>query len=138
MTATEPMTWQQVWREGIAPQFDRSQLLALRDALRADDVRLLQGATTEPPPLLCVQDWECKGGCVISYAGVQTLGGFGTATVGAAEQFFAEACHECGQLIGVPAAERHFLNWWDDTPRAQAVPELLAEVERALAGKVAA
>lgn len=138
MTATETMTWQQVWREGIAPQFDRAQLLALREALANDDPRLLQGATTEPPPLLCVQDWECKGACAISYAGVQALGGFGAATVGAVEEFFARACHECGERMGVPAAERFFLNAWDDTPRAQIVPELLAEVERALAGKVAA
>lgn len=138
MTAPETMTWQQVWREGIAPQFDREQLLALADALRTDDARLLQGATTEPPPLLCVQDWPCKGGCPIAYAGVQALGGFGAVTVGAVEEFFAVACHDCGVRMGVPAAERFFLNAWDDTPRDEMRRELLAEVELALAGKVAA
>jgi len=131
-------TWQQVWRDGIAPQFGRGQLLALAEALRTDDVRLTQGSTTTPPPLMCVQDWPCEAACALGYCGAVENGGFMVATVGTVEEFFAKACHECSVRMGAPAAERHFLNWFDDTPRDEMRRELLAEVERALAGRVAA
>ena len=49
--------WQLVWRHGIAPQLTTTGLLALRQALESDDGRLIQGATTEPPPLQTVLDW---------------------------------------------------------------------------------
>ncbi len=129
-------TWQQVWREGIAPQLDRDQLLALAEALRTNDERLLQGSTTQPPPLRAVQDWPCEGGCVIAFAHVETCGGWGAAKVGDIEERFAAVCCECGVRMGMPAAERFLLNWWDDTPRAQAVPALLAEVELSLASTI--
>ena len=46
--------WRKVWREGVAPLLSAAGLEALRRALVTDDGRLLQGATTTPPPLPCV------------------------------------------------------------------------------------
>jgi len=56
-------SWQKVWREGLAEQISISGLRALRRALLNDDGRLLQGATTSPPPLQCVQDWSVEAAC---------------------------------------------------------------------------
>lgn len=41
----------------------------------------------------------------------------GYRTVGAVEEFFAMRCFDADQRLGEPAACRHFLNWYDDTPR---------------------
>ena len=48
-------SWRKVWRDGLAPLISTEGLEALRTALCDDDARLLQGATTTPPPLQCVQ-----------------------------------------------------------------------------------
>ena len=60
------------------------------------------------------------------------------ATVGQCEEFFAKCCFEADQSLGEPAACRHFLNWFDDTPRDEMRRELLAEVELTLAGRAQA
>ena len=131
-------SWRIVWRDGFVPELTRSNLEALAEALRTDDVRLTQGSTTTPPPLMCVQDWPCEAGCALGYCGAVENGGFMVATVGTVEEFFAKACFKADQRLGEPAACRWFLNWFDNTPRDEMRRELLAEVERALAGRVAA
>ncbi len=124
--------WRRVWREGMAHVLALDGLKALREALATDDPRLIQGATTTPPPLLCVQDWPVEAACATAFCGVPDGGGFGAATVGTVEEEFARACFECDQRLGEPAACRSFLNWFDDTPRDQMIRELLPEVERAI------
>lgn len=126
--------WRKVWRDGFAPHLSTAALEALRAGLAADDKALLQGATTQPPPLMCVQGWPCEGGCLTAYAGWK---GEGLSTVGEVEQFFATVCFNADLSLGEPAACRWLLNWWDDTPRDEARRELLAEVEKALAGRAA-
>ena len=123
-------TWRQVWREGVAPQLSTAGLESLQKALQGDDERLLQGATTSPPPLQCVRDWAVEGACVIGYCGWQ---GDGLETVSQVEEFFAQVCFEVDKTLGEPAACRWFLNWFDDTPRAEVRGLLLAEVNRSLA-----
>jgi len=123
-------SWRLVWREGFAPVLSTTGLEALRDALLLDDPRLTQGSTTTPPPLMCVQDWPVEAACALGYCGWQ---GDTLDTVGQVEEFFARACFEADQRLGEPAACRWFLNWFDDTPRAQMRRDLLAEVELALA-----
>src|SRR5436189_1332669 len=123
-------SWQIVWREGLAPLLSTAGLEALRQALVADDVRLLQGATTTPPPLQCVQDWPVEAACVLGYCGWQ---GDSLETVAEVEEFFARACFEADQRLGEPAACRWFLNWFDDTAREEVRQLLLAEVNHALA-----
>jgi hypothetical protein len=98
-----------------------------------DDPRLLQGATTTPPPLQCVQDWPVEAACVLGYCAWQ---GEGLETVAEVEEFFARACFEADQLLGEPAACRWFLNWYDDTPRDEMRRLLLAEVNRTLAQRL--
>src|SRR5437660_4003681 len=123
-------SWRKVWREGFAPVLSTAGLQALRTALTEDDGRLLQGATTSPPPMMCVQDWPVEATCAVGFCAWQ---GEGLETVGEVEEFFARACYEADQKLGEPAACRYFLNWFDDSPRDQMRAELLAEVERVLA-----
>lgn len=125
-------SWRKVWRDGIAPGLTVMALEALLQALREDDPRLLQGATSSPPPLACVQDWPCEGGCVIGFSGWQ---GNGLATVGEVEEFFAMTCYDSDQRTGSPADCRYFLNWADDTPRDRMRQELIPEVELAIASR---
>ena len=123
-------SWKQVWREGAAPLLSDRGLEALAQALREDDPRLVQGATTNPPPLACVQDWPVEGACVLGFCGWQ---GEGLETVAEVEEHFARTCFEIDQRMGEPAACRWLLNWFDDTPREEVRQELLIEVQRALA-----
>ena len=123
-------SWRTVWRQGFAPVLTLKGLEALREALTADDPRLVQGSTTTPPPLMCVQDWPVEAACALGFCAWK---GEGLETVGEVEEFFARACFEADQRLGEPAACRYFLNWFDDSPRDVMRAELLAEVERVLA-----
>lgn len=127
--------WRKVWREGFAPQFSREQLAALRAALAGDDERLLQGATVSPPPTRSVMDWPVEAACPVAWCGWQD--GAGLNTVEEINVFFGKACAACDEPLLEPAACRHFLGFWDETPRAKAVAALLEEVERELAARVA-
>ena len=127
-------SWRKVWREGLAVQISTSGLKALRRALLSDDARLLQGATTSPPPLQCVQEWPVEAACGLGYCGWQ---GDGLETVAEVEEFFARTCFEADQRLGEPAACRWFLNWFDETPREEMRRLLLPEVDRALAQRLA-
>jgi len=126
-------SWRKVWREGMAPQLSVAALSALQRGLQTDDPRLIQGATTSPPPLECVRDWPVEAACVLGFCGWQ---GEGLESVAEVEEFFARACFEADQRLGEPAACRWFLNWFDDTPRQEARRELLTEVTRTLARRL--
>ena len=123
-------SWRKVWRDGLAPLISTEGLEALRTALCNDDARLLQGATTTPPPLQCVQDWPVEAACALGYCGWQ---GEGLESVAEVEEYFARLCFEVDQRLGEPAACRWFLNWFDETPRDEMRVLLLAEVNRTLA-----
>jgi hypothetical protein len=123
-------TWKVVWRNGVAPCLSTAGLIALRDALRADDRRLIQNATTFPPPLEAARDWPIVAACALALACWQ---GAGLATVGEVESAFAYVCLDAGERLGEPEALRWFLNWFDETDRATMRRELLAEVGLTLA-----
>lgn len=125
--------WRTVFRDGIAPSLSTPGLVALRDALTSDDPTLTQGSTTVPPPLMCVYDWPCEGACLIGFAGWK---GEGLTRVGEVEEHFARVCYDSDQRTGGPADCRWLLNYWDNTPREQAIRELLPEVELALAARM--
>jgi hypothetical protein len=125
-------SWRLVWRDGFVPVISTAGLEALRDALQSDDLRLTQGSTTTPPPLMCVQDWPVEAACALGFCGWQ---GEELHTVGEVEEFFARVCFEADQRLGEPAACRWFLNWFDDTPRNVMLRELLDEVKLALAAR---
>ncbi len=122
-------SWRAVWRKGVEPLLSDKALAALRTALQTDDPRLIQGATTVPPPLSCVQDWPVEGACALGFCGWQ---GDGLETVGEAEAYFAKMCYDIDQTVGEPAGCRWFLNWFDDAPRDEVWRELLAEVNLAI------
>lgn len=117
-------SWRKVWRTGIAPLLSVDDLLHLEEGLSQDDQHMIQGATTQPPPLQCVADWEVEGCCALSYVGWKQ----GLKTVGEVEEFFARMCFEIDQLVGEPAGCRWFLNWFDESPREQMRLELLEEI----------
>ena len=94
-------SWRKVWREGLAPLISSEGLEALRSALQCDDARLLQGATTTPPPLQCVQDWPVEAACALGFCGWQ---GEGLESVAEVEEYFARLCFEVDQHLGEPAA----------------------------------
>lgn len=127
-------SWRSVWRRGLVPQMCSDSLVALAKALREDDARLIQGATTSPPPLIFVQDWPCEACDVITFGAWQTLG---ITTVAEVEEAFAQMCFQCDQIIGELAACRFFINWADETPRENMRRELLAEIELALSQRTA-
>lgn len=142
-------SWRTVWRAFASAALNDQRIDAhtgltlLAGLLRADDPHLVQGATTQPPPLMCVQDWPCEAGDCISMLGVLSGAGkplphpekgvpWNTLSVGDAEEFFARACFEADQILGTPAACRWFLNWYDDTPRAEMRACLIPEINYAL------
>lgn len=118
-------SWRKVWREGVAPLLSDDALEAVRKALDEDDQKLIQGATTTPPPLLALSDWDCEAACLIGYAGWR---GDGLTKVGDVEEFFARMCHAIDNAVGEPAGCRWFLNWFDETPRPEMRQNLLEEV----------
>ncbi len=122
-------SWRLTWRKGIAPQLSTNGLKALQAALESDDPRLLQGATTTPPPLQCVQDWPVEAACALGYCGWI---GEGLESVAEVEEYFAKLCFAIDQTLGEPAACRWFINWTDDTPRDEMRAQLLVEVRRTL------
>ncbi len=126
--------WRRVFREGFAPQLSTSGLEALRLALLSDDERLLQGATTSPPPMACALDWPVEGACAVSLCGWQ---GDGIGTVGELEEYFGRMCVACDEVGGEPAWSRYFLNWHDEAPRELVRRELLPEVTRELERRAA-
>lgn len=126
-------TWQKVWRQGICPLLNRNHLEVLREALIRDEPELLQGMTTNPPPLYCTQDWPCEGSCGLTYMGWR---GDKLQTVGECEEFFSRLCLGIDNLLGEPAGCRWFINWHDETPREQMRQELVQEINYCLANNL--
>ncbi len=122
--------WRSVWRAG-APLLPTKGLEALAVALQEDSPKLLQGATTKPPPLMSVQDWDVEAACLVGYC--HWKDGTGKNTVHDVEEGFAKWCYAVDQEINEPAGCRWLLNWFDDTPRDQMRSALLPEVRRELA-----
>ncbi len=122
-------SWRLVWRRGVAPNLSHAALEALRRALAEDDPRLVQAATTTPPPLPSVQDYPCEAACLLGYAGWQ---GDGLTTVAEVEEYFGRLCFQADEAIGEPAGVRYLLNAYDEWPRDVMRAMLLPEVQRAL------
>jgi hypothetical protein len=121
--------WKKVWRDGLAPLLSATELEALHHGLARDDRRLIQRSTCCPPPSEVFHEEAVEGACALGYCGWQADR---LATVGQVEQFFIETCVAADERLGEPAACRHFLNWFDETPRPEMRRGLLAEVNRAL------
>lgn len=127
----EHPSWQIVWG-AAARKLSTPGLEALRKALADDDARLIQGATTDPPPLPCTADWGVDGACLLGLCGWQ---GDGLKTVGEVGEYFIRLCCDIDEDCGGPAACRCLLNWYDETPREEVRRLLLPEVEKELASR---
>lgn len=114
-----------MFRHGFAPFLTDRHLGVLGDALDRDDHRLIQGRTTSPPPLQCLQDWPVEGACAIGFCGWQ---GDGLKTVAEVEEFFAGVCAAADDRLGESGIVRLFLNWFDDADREEARWSLFEEV----------
>src|SRR5688572_5781617 len=113
--------WRKVWRE-MAAHISLAGLKALEAALITDDVRLIQGNTCWPPPLLHC-DVEVGAACAVSFCGWQ---GDGLQTVAEVEEYFGDTTQAVDAEFNEPAMSRYFLNWYDDTPRDVMRREMLA------------
>lgn len=122
--------WRVVWHEGFAPLVTTCALKNLAAALEKDDPRLIQGATTTPPPLMYVLDWPVEAGCAVAFVNWQSDDPL--VSVGQVEECFARMCYHADQRLGAPAACRMFLNWFDDTDRDEMRRLLLPEVIKAI------
>jgi hypothetical protein len=120
-------SWQHAFRVGFAPQLTYGMLAALAGALERDEPALIQGATVSPPPLHFLTDWPVEAACGLAFGPWQAGG---CVTVGQAEEAFAQLCAHADALLGEPAGCRHFINWFDETPREEMRLLLLAEVRR--------
>lgn len=127
-------SWQRVFHKALVPQLSDSALAALRQGVAGDDPTLIQGATSTPPPLQCVQDWPVEAACLIGYCGWK---GEGLTKVVDVEEYFAKACYAIDIALGEAAGVRYLLNWFDETPRPEMLRALLPEIDKALARREA-
>jgi hypothetical protein len=146
-------SWRRTWRLGFAPLLSERALLGLLKALQCNDVRLVQGSTTIPPPLFCTAGWPVEAGCALGYSIACDRGGLvpppscdrslaydsqqakELACIGEVEEEFSRLCHECDKALGESAGCRWFLNWFDDTERDEMIRNMIPEVQWALARK---
>lgn len=120
--------WRSCFRDGIAPVLSAGELEALAAALRARDPRLVQGRIAEP----CGRREAPLGACAVALAG--WLGG-GLTTVGELAVFYRHVLRLADHRLGDRRARNAFVAWYDLSPRALMLRELLPEVERALAAR---
>lgn len=119
----EALPWQRVLRQGLLPQWSRSQVEHLLDKVQSDSPMLLQGKTVEPFPTAACNDWPAEAACPIA-----TTGWMFMETTGEVEEYFAMCAARCDELCGEPASIRHFLNWFDEAPRQEALEGLAKEL----------
>lgn len=122
MPANEMERWRKAWRE-IAARLPAGGLRELLAALHTNNPELVQGMTGVPRS---PGDSTCIGGCAISFCGWKT-GAF--KTINGAYEYLARATY------GVRHSNA-FLDWFDLSPRAEMLVELLPEVELALQTKL--
>lgn len=133
-TAEHLEPWQVAWRHALCPRLSKFQLLSLHQAILDDDPSLLQGATTSPPAIHSSGEWPCEAACLIGWLGRAD----GCENVNDVNDYFAKACSVIDLHLGELGACRVLLNWWDDTPRAQAFCQLLDEVNLEIARRLRA
>src|SRR5438477_2064089 len=102
-----PTAWQRAFRIGILPQLSTLGLQGFRDALRRNDGRVIQGATSYPPPLQCMEDEPVEGCCPLCWLLLEGKKPH-EVSVGPLQERFAAACYEADQLLGEPAGVRYF------------------------------
>ncbi len=125
--------WQTVWHQGIAPLLTDEELRLLEAALERDDPRLIQGADTDPPCCEFSEQLPCEGACLLAFVSWQTEPKLRTVAE-VRENFDRLALDVSERLRGKAGyfSLSHFLNWFDDTPRATMRVLLLAEIHETI------
>lgn len=121
--------WRRIWRDGLAPQLSTSGLQALYQGLAHDDPRLLQRFTADVPAARAFRARKIEAACALGYCAWK---GDGVKRLGQVLDHFENVCTRADESVGELAASNHFLNWYDQTPRAEMRRQLLGEVERVL------
>ncbi len=122
-------SWRLVFRTALVPLLSTESLVALEQALVSDAKELIQGATTNPPPMQVLGHWPVEAACPLAYCGWR---GDGLETVAEVEEFFSKMSYAADQRLGEPGGIRHFLNPVDEWPRQEMIDNLLPEVRLAL------
>lgn len=115
-----------VLRMGFLPYWTDETILRLLTALEADDPLLVQEVTCIPLPLPTNYNQQVEGLCPIAFCSVSNPS---NVTVGTAEILFANACATANEVMGKPYSHCRFLEWYDNTPRAEAFAALAAEIK---------
>lgn len=126
-------SWRLVLRDGFLPGWSSDVLEKAIVLLEADSPKIVQGSTTTPPPLMCMQDWAVEACDIVAFCSTPDCL---EATVGQAEEGFARACFETDSRLGEPAACRWFLRFFDDTPRAEVFRLLIEEFKLELSKRI--
>lgn len=122
-----------IFVDAISPNLSTAGLQALLKALQNDDYRLEQGCTTHPRMKDAMSLSPVEYCCAIGFCFWQ---GDGLTTVSEVEYRFAHCCYEADDFLNETAGCRHFLVWFDDTPRAEMRLELAAVVDEVLADRI--
>lgn len=124
--------WKALWQAALR-LLPTKGIEALREAMENDSPELIQGNTTNPPPLKGCMDWPVESACLLGYCGWK---GNNLKTVAEVEEYFGKICFEIDNEFDEPAACRYLLNMFDDAPRPEMIilllPDLKTELERRL------
>lgn len=123
-------SWRLAWRVGLEPLLPDAALEVIRTALLTDDPQLIQGRTLLPLPATAYDD--CKGACLIAYAGWQSEK---LETVWEVEEYFARKCFDMEVALKNSGGCGWLLTWFDETPRENMRTSLLPEVQLAIANR---
>lgn len=117
------MTGIDIWKNYILPALPKEALKKLFDAATADDGRLIRGINYFPPPSRPRSKiTHCD---IVGFAFVN----FGTTTVEELGQKWGNFMLSVGDKLGNPHDLRHFLNWYDDSPREVVLDTLAKSIE---------
>jgi hypothetical protein len=116
--------WQRSWR-AFSERFSTEALQSLANALASDNPAIIQGATVIPFPAECEGPEPPEGCDPVVWC---LWAGGGHRTVLDLFRAFWDACNHADEWVGQRYACADFTGWWDETPRAEAVAELLNEV----------
>jgi hypothetical protein len=123
-------TWQWAFERGIAPVLSTGSLEYLERLLAEDSPQLVQHVVALPaqPEL---QDGPADAFCALGACGAAE----GLETPRELCDFFQSVFAEAGRRLGDVLAPRDFISFYDDTPREEMVPALLAVVRGVLSGR---
>jgi hypothetical protein len=118
----------EIFHAGIAHRLGLEGLIALRDALQADDPALLQNETVLPDINTHDRRETCTGACAI---GLALWRGLELQTIGEVEYRFCSLAVAVDAQLGAGSCMR-WVQWFDELERNQMRRELLPQVLRAI------